>query len=44
MARLEAERPAMPKAVESEQVNDIKNEVGDFRKHRPDHIGPLKPE
>lgn len=51
IARLETEKTAVAEVLESEEVNDIKNEdekkkkneVGDFRKHRPDHTEPFKP-
>lgn len=44
MANLEAEKAAVAKAWESEEANDIKNKVGDVKKHRPDHMRPFKPE
>lgn len=44
MASLQAEKAAVAEALESEEANDMKNEVGDFGKHRPDHVGPFKPE
>lgn len=44
MASLEAEKAAVAGALESEVENDIKNKVRDFREHRPDHMGPFKPE
>lgn len=44
MASLEAEKAAVAETWESEEANDIKNKVGEVKKHRPDHMRPFKPE